>query len=247
MLSFIGNPGGVNRFDEDAVVNGISGWTGTLTPEQIAQLPWNAGVQPAGGAFDLPGGNPQAAIDFQESTGGVDPNIFREEMNLAVAGLTGLPGGVPAKAVKRIQSGYQAAIPRYIEVVQSGRPPKEAEAIVFDPLRNEAKSLFAEYKYRQPAETSPKLLTDLAAKQLADLYSTRRQLNSDLYDPKKMMSRAKIQAQLDSLNGSIKAIESNAGGSPAMAGDQSSEVARRTKDGRMAIFDATTKQFLRYQ
>jgi len=147
---FIGNPDipGSNRFNPDVPINGISGWTGTLTPEQVARLPWNAGVQPAGGAYDLPGGNPQAAIDFQESTGGVDPNNFREEMNLAVAGLSGLSGGVPAQAVKRIQSGYQAAIPRYIEVVQSGRNPKEAEAIIFDPLRNEAKSLFAEYRYR---------------------------------------------------------------------------------------------------
>lgn len=132
-------------------MNGISSWTGTLTPQEIARLPWNAGVAPAGTAFDLPG---RAALDFQEATG-ADPRKFREEMELTVSGLKGLLGGVPEQEVKAIESAYANAIPRFIQIALAGGDVQETESLLFDPLRNRAKSLFAEHRYRDVESKEP--------------------------------------------------------------------------------------------
>lgn len=140
----------------DIPFNGITSWTDRLTPEQVARLPWNAGVQPAGGAFSLPGANPQTfnqwANDFDPKTASAVLQEPIRQAEEASGVLRGLRGNAPDEKINQIEAGFKAAIPRFPELVKAGMDIGEADALLLAPLRDAAKSLAKQYQYRAATE-----------------------------------------------------------------------------------------------
>ena len=88
---------------------------------------------------------------------------------------------------------------------------------------------------------------------LADARATLRRARADAIDPMKRIKQDEINKIIDEARTTINALEKKAGIGPApAAGEVASpetkgvEVRRRTKDGRVAVFDSATKKFLRY-
>lgn len=154
---FIGDPAtDENQFDPNLPVSGITGWTGTLTPQQAASLPWNAGVQPAGGAYALPGVNPETfkqwANDYDAKTAAAVLQEPIRQAEEASGVLRGLRGNAPDDQINKIEEGFKQAIPRFPELVKAGMDINEADELLLSPLRDAAKSLAKQYQYRTATE-----------------------------------------------------------------------------------------------
>lgn len=161
--AFIGNPvTGENLWEEDMPLNGISGWTAPLTEEQVARLPWNQGVVPAGGAFRLPGVDPETYRAWSEGYGPETADkVLREpirQAEQAVGILEGLRGGVPDSEINRVKAGFNEAVNRLPPLVQAGMDVNEADALLLAPLRDQTQSLAAKYKYQQPSSAGEKYM-----------------------------------------------------------------------------------------
>lgn len=199
---FIGDPAAdENQFDPNLPASGITGWTGTLTPEQAARLPWNAGVQPAGGAYDIGG----VAANYR-NLGMDEPDIratVYEPEQIRQSGMTLLDAAydVPERTKRALADEGYAQVKRLQNLVNNGDMDIVAAGqATLAPWLNRVKQAAAEHRHPDQSLKIQKLTTwernsNLYRDQLAAIENAQTPEEKALLEEQARLTKAWLDKQ----------------------------------------------------